>query len=279
MTPIRTKCLTLALVLVVGGYACAKKSEPAVSPDAANTSSGGAGAGGNAGTGGATAISSSATGGNLASGGTSGATSTGGSIGSGGIGSGGKNASGGMTTAGGYTGTGGVPGLATGGAAGPGTRPASGGATGFDGGPSSGGAGGSIPSDGGPPPTGCACTNEQTSFDCLCSVFDCSKSLADYKLDGGATYRTRFEYADCQLEAILALDAGLSVQEIFDQTTGRMVGKLVTGVTSCPFGADGGSIYYLQAGRFPGANCPATKCIEGTSIGDCYRPDGGYPLY
>lgn len=65
------------------------------------------------------------------------------------------------------------------------------------------------------------------------------------------------------------------VSKVFDLTTGTLLGDEKAGDTPmrCPFG-DGGTVWKLRAGTFPGSGCKVTKSTVG-SLGGPYCGSGG----
>src|SRR5512147_183930 len=95
-------------------------------------------------------------------------------------------------------GTGGVAGLpSTGGSPGTGGRTSTGGAPGTGG--TSQVSDGAV-SDG----RACTCSSRAVTWACYCSAYDCSRTLASYRPDGGMPTSVRVirEYADCNLAVV-----------------------------------------------------------------------------
>ena len=165
--------IALSLVMAVGTLApaCGGKSTVATKPDAAHGSGGG---------GGQIPMTGGTSGPKL-----DGSAGSGGATGSGGSMTGGAPGTGGSISTGGRPGTGGLP--ATGGS------PGTGGTRSPDGGLA---ADASL-ADG----TACSCSPGALTWDCYCSVYNCSITLAQYQPDGGlpTSVRAIREYADCNL--------------------------------------------------------------------------------
>jgi len=153
--------------------------------------------------------------------------------------------------------TGGAPG--TGGAPATGGGPGTGGSRFLDGGQSIDATAG----DG----AACSCSSRVVSWDCYCSVADCSKTLDTYQPDGGlpTSVRAIEEYADCNLVVVIyKLGYDPEIHKVFDMTTGALVGDQMASDApmKCPFD-DSGTIGGLSAGRFPDASCKLTGCTVG----------------
>jgi|GEM_PF-5515411 len=183
-------------------------------------------------------------------------------------------------SASGGTMTGGAPG--TGGLPSSGGNPGSGGVLATGGVP---GTGGDRPPDGGQAVdanaddgAACSCASRVVSWDCYCSVADCSKTLDMYRPDGGlpTSVRAIREFADCNL-VVVTYKFGLDpeISKVFDLTTGALVGDQMASDTpmNCPFG-DSGTIGGLSAGRFPDATCTVSQCTVGP-VGGAYCGTGG----
>jgi hypothetical protein len=128
--------------------------------------------------------------------------------------------------------------------------------------------------------SGCTCVGNTTTWDCFCRVNDCAKNLSAYSATGGlsANYGARMEYAGCNLVEIDTINSVDIRREVYDMTTGKMVGEELghTAGTACPFGAADAGPGTLKAGTFPDASCARTKCVEGNAIDACMPgPDGG----
>ena len=149
-----------------------------------------------------------------------------------------------------------------------------------------GGAGGAVatgaPIDAAPTNTGCTCTDSTTTWDCYCQVYDCSKTIAAFTTDaadGGAPYVLMMEYANCNLVEYETYPSEGVTVEVFDLTSGALVGRFRNGVENnvCPFGGADAPIYSLKAGRFPDSTCVRSKCVAISAVDGCYTPDAGTP--
>jgi hypothetical protein len=124
----------------------------------------------------------------------------------------------------------------------------------------------------------CSCSPGKLTWDCYCSVYNCSITLASYQPDGGLPTNVRAinEYAGCNL-VVVTYKAGYDpeVYKVFDLTTGALVGDQQASDVplKCPFG-DAGTVGKLSAGRFPDADCKVTKCTVGP-LGGPYCGTGG----
>jgi hypothetical protein len=131
---------------------------------------------------------------------------------------------------------------------------------------------------------GCACvlpapmTWSQTTWDCYCSVHDCSVSLAAFTASLSAYGWSTDDYVNCDLRVLSIKFSGstdMASKHIFQISSGKMVGSFDTadvGV-ACPFdNPDAGRLLGLLAGTQVDASCvrSSSSCAD-AGASTCFR--------
>jgi hypothetical protein len=167
-------------------------------------------------------------------------------------------------------------GLADSGSGGDSQTARGGSATGKGSGGTSGAGGTGALGDAGSAETYCSCAGGTTTWACYCHVFDCGKTIDAYLTDGGSSYDTMIDYANCNLVVFERSNSVDGLTDVFDRTTGQLVGQSrcdnAMPSNNCPFGSIDAPIRSLAAGRLPDSTCVRSKCVVTSGANDMCAP-------